>query len=175
MKLYLVIGEYGEYSDTCMIVEKICDNLCVAIDYLIVFCIGYTSEMEENIRKCCVFKEPNYDINVSLESYHLKICTRSILSLNNKHNIEHYIEERILSSEFDFNDQKYNFKEKYSYHEENIFYCLKYDKELKQFVISETLKYQKSKIFATSSPLLDKLNMWFKKFFEESLYTISKR
>lgn len=182
MNLYLVIGEYGIYSDTCMIVERVCTDISVAVDYLISFRLGDISLLEEKIKKCCIFKEPSYEINCSLEEHHLKESIKNIFFRKERgggDNAEHYIEEKVLTTEFNVNNSNFICKPKYVYNRENQFYQLYYNYTLKEFDV-KIFRYDESSSSNTenkviTSPLLEKLNEWFKKYFEDSLNIISKR
>ena len=150
-------------------------------DILIEYLICDKDELEEKIKEICSFKEPQHNIACSLRDYHLNVCLNNIFFRNydlyTSFNI--YIEKKPLITENpkDFSDYE--------------IYSLFYNFSLNQFVIGSIDSYpnyykrgrnfgrdkiiNEEDVGLLSSPILDRLNVWFKKYFEESLQVIPNR
>ena len=180
MSVYILCTEYQEYNLKDITNKCVSFNLTLICDILIECFLATSDKLEEKIKEACVFKTPDLDITASLEDYHLQMCLNRVFFSNDDpdsyYNV--YIEKRNLITEntdvfedYDVFSLFYSFNKK-QFVIGSIEVYPSYNKRFKRFE-SENIVDDVNTI--TSSPLLDKLNMWFKYYYEESLNTIVKR
>ena len=175
MEIYVLTGEYGEYSDKCVIIEGIYPNLVLACDYLLLNMMGKKSEWKTKINNICTREGPSHTINCSLEHFHEKKWMSEILRFNENiiYCIDNYKITEQVNPEYECASIKTYNENGYISTNDQVCLCLYYNFTLKKFVLGKfdresywnyrryPERTNQNNVVLNSSPLLDKLNKYF--------------
>ena len=178
MTIYILTIEYRGLNEYCFNNRYVSDDISFMCDSLIKHLIADNDTLEKTIKEACVFQEPKYEIDCSLEDYHLQTCLRNI-----------FFKKGGVDGEFTIQIEKRELSNKESESSSYDVYALFYSFIRKRFVIGltdiypsyikklgnfepELVEDDTSILF---SPSLDNLNSLFSHYFQESFNLLDKR